>query len=96
MTRHLHDPDDPRLMKFIAKEMARGEGLLGMPRDRGKRETPLMPVIRRHEILAERFPEEKVGILHGQISPEERGDDGGVRRRRHIDPCIHDRRGGGS
>jgi len=73
VTRHLHDPDDPRLMKFIAKEMARGGRVYWVcPVIEESEKLPLMPVIRRHEILAERFPEEKVGILHGQISPEER------------------------
>jgi RecG-like helicase len=60
-------------MKFIAKEMARGGRVYWVcPVIEESEKLPLMPVIRRHEILAERFPEEKVGILHGQISPEER------------------------
>lgn len=72
-TRYLRDPDDPRLARFIADETAQGRRVYWVcPVIEESEKLPLMPVIRRHEILSTRFPKERVGILHGQLSPEER------------------------
>ncbi|OQB44203.1 MAG: ATP-dependent DNA helicase RecG [Synergistetes bacterium ADurb.Bin155] len=72
-TRYLRDPDDPRLARFIANETAQGRRVYWVcPVIEESDKLPLMPVIRRHETLSKRFPGEKVGILHGQLPPEER------------------------
>ena len=73
VTSYLRNPDDPRLAEFISEETAKGGRVYWVcPVIEESDKLPLMPVIRRHEMLSKRFPREKIGILHGQLPSEER------------------------
>ena len=73
VTRHLKAPDDPRLLTFIEEEINDGRRAYWVcPVIEEGEKLPLMPVIRRHELLSKHFGEGKVGLLHGKISADER------------------------
>lgn len=73
LTRHLTVADDPRLLNFIEEEKKAGRKTYWVcPVIEESEKLPLMPVLRRYEILSRHFGEENVGLLHGQISADER------------------------
>ena len=73
VTKHLRSSDDPRLLDLIRKETERGKRVYWVcPVIEESDKLPLMPVVRRHQILSRVFPEKGVGILHGQIPGDAR------------------------
>lgn len=73
VTRHLPGADDPLLLSFVEDEIKAGRRAYWVcPVIEESDKLPLMPVIRRHELLSRRFGAEKVGLLHGQIPADER------------------------
>lgn len=73
VTRQISGAGDPRLLKFIAEEIGEGRKIFWVcPVIEESDTLPLMPVVRRHELLSKRFGPERIGILHGQIPADER------------------------
>lgn len=73
VTRHIKSPDDRELLGLIEEEIRAGRRTYWVcPVIEESEKLPLMPVVRRHEILADLFGAERVGILHGQLPPDER------------------------
>ncbi|MDO9507800.1 MAG: ATP-dependent DNA helicase RecG [Thermovirgaceae bacterium] len=73
VTRKIPGADDSRLLSFIGEEIDGGRKTYWVcPVIEESDTLPLMPVVRRHELLSKRFGAERVGILHGQVSADER------------------------
>lgn len=73
VTRRISEADDPRLLTFIEEEIEAGRRVYWVcPVIEESEKLPLMPVIRRRDILSGRFGEGRVGLLHGQMPADER------------------------